>query len=99
MSKYMGLVKQRPKIFMAWKLEHIPRDFNERADALAVVATSILIKETIFLPIYYQPTSSIATDQVSQIDEMSPSWLTPILHYLSSGEPQNNITEVHKVSV
>ena len=58
---------------MAWKLEHIPRDSIERADALAVVVASIQIKETVFLPIYYQPTSSITTDLVSQIDEMGSS--------------------------
>ena len=68
MAKYMSLVKQRLGSFAGWKLEHIPRDSNERPDTLAVVVASIPIKETIFLPIYYQPTSSIATDRVSQID-------------------------------
>ena len=84
---------------MAWKLEHIPRDSNERVDALAIVAASILIKEMVFLLIYYEPTSSITTDRVSQIDETSFSWLTSILHYLISGELSNNRTEAHKVEV
>ena len=53
MARYMGLVKQQLGNFVAWKLEHIPRDSNERADALAAVAVSIPIKETIFLLIYY----------------------------------------------
>ena len=100
MARYMGLVKQRLGSFAAWKLEHIPRDSNERVDALAVVAVSILIKETVFLPIYYQLASFIATDQISQIDETSPSsWLTHILYYLSSGELPNNRIEAHKVRV
>ena len=99
MARYMGLVKQRPGNFATWKLEHIPRDSNERAYALAVVATSILIKEIVFLPIYYQTTSSIATDRVSQVDKTSSSWLTPILHYLSSRELLNNKAEAHKVQV
>ena len=60
MAKYVTLVKQRLGNFSAWKLEHIPKDYNEKADALAAVATSLLITETIFLPIYYQPDSSIA---------------------------------------
>ena len=97
--KYMGLVKQRLGSFEAWKLEHIPRDSNERADALAAVTASIPIKETIFLPIYYQPTSSITTDQVSLIDGTRPSWLTPILNYLSLGELSNNRTKAHKVRI
>ena len=49
MARYMGLVKQRLGSFRSWKLEHIPRDSNERADALAAVAASIPIKETVFL--------------------------------------------------
>ena len=73
MARYVGLVKQRLGSFVAWKLEHIPRDSNERADAFAVVAASIPIKEIVFLPIYYQPTSSIKTDRVSKIDEACPS--------------------------
>ena len=97
MARYMGLVKQRLWNFVAWKLGHILRDSNERVNALAVVAASIPIKETVFLPIYYQLALSITTDQVSQINESGSCWLAPILHYLSKGEFSNNITEAHKV--
>ena len=72
MAKYVTLVKQRLASFSAWKLEHVPRDCNERADALAAMAVSLLVTETIFLPIYYQPGSSIAIVRVSQVDETSP---------------------------
>ena len=83
MVKYMGLVKQRLGNFSAWKLEHIPRESNKRADALAAIDASIPIKETIFL--YYQLASSITTHRVSQIYESGSSWLVPILHFMSSG--------------
>ena len=73
MAKYVTLVKQCLASFSAWKFEHVPRDYNERADALAVVAASLPITKTIFLPIYYQSVSSIAIVWVSQIDETSPS--------------------------
>ena len=66
---------------MTWRLEHISRDLNEKVDALAAVAASIPIRETMFLSVYYQLTSSIATNQVSQIDEAIFSWLTLITHY------------------
>ena len=99
MAKYMGLVMQRLGSFTTWKLEHILRDSNEKADALAVVFTSIPIKEIVFLPIYYQLILSIATDRVSQIDKIGPPWLTPILHYLSSREFPNNGAEAHKFQV
>ena len=36
-------------------------DSNEKADDLASMAASLPITETIFLSIYYQPVSSIAS--------------------------------------
>ena len=65
MVKYVSWGKQRLGSFLVWKLEHVPRDCNDKADALAAVAASLLITETIFLPIYYQPFSSITSSQVS----------------------------------
>ena len=59
MAKYASLVKQKLDTLSAWKIEHVPWDCNERADALAAVAASLSIRETIFLPIYYQSDSSI----------------------------------------
>ena len=84
---------------MAWKLENTPRDSNEKADALAAVAASIPIRATMFLPIFYQQKSSITIAQVSQIDEACFSWLTPIMHYLSLGELQDNKIEALKIQV
>ena len=99
MIKYVCLVKLRLESFVVWKLEHIPRGSNERAYALTVMVASLLIKETVFLLIYYQPASSIAINQVNEIDEVGSSWMTPIVHYLSSGElPDNKIT-AHKIHV
>ena len=65
MAKYVTLVKQRLTSFLPWKLKHVLRDCNERADALAAVAASLPITETIFLLIYYQLGSSLATVRVS----------------------------------
>ena len=73
MAKYAPLVQQRLSTLSAWKLEHVPKDSNEKVDALAAVVASLPIKETIYLPIYYQPGSSILHTQVSQIEEAPPS--------------------------
>ena len=82
MAKYVGQVKQQLRGFATWKLKHILKDSNERADSLATIVASIPVKETMLLPIYYQLTSSVTTDRVSRIDEAGPSWLTPIRHTL-----------------
>ena len=53
MVKYASLVKQWLRSFAAWTLEHISRDSNEKANALAAVVPSISIRETVFLSVYY----------------------------------------------
>ena len=58
---------------MAWKLEHILRDSNEKAEALAVVVAPLPIKETMLLPVYYQLELPITASWVNEIDEACPS--------------------------
>ena len=99
MAKYASLVKQKLNTLSAWKLEHVPRDCNERADALATVASSLSIKETIFLLIYYQPGSSILHSQVSQIEEVPPSLMDPIQLYIATRELPNDRDKDHKVQI
>ena len=99
MEKYASLVKQKLSIFIAWKLEHVCRDSNEWADALVVVAASLLIKETIYLPIYYQPGSFILHTKESQVEESSPSWMDPIRLYIATGELPNDRSMAHKIQI
>ena len=99
MTKYVSLVKQRLGSLEAWKLEHIPRDYNEKVDTLAAVAASLSITETVFLPIYYQSDSSIITTRVSQVDEVSPSWMDPIVQYINTGELPNERDKAHKIQI
>ena len=98
-AKYVNLINLRLGTFAAWRLEHIPRRSNRNADALVVLAASLLIKETLLLPIYYQLESLITTNQVNEVEEAAPSWLTPIVHYLSLREPSDDKAEAHKIQV
>ena len=99
MAKYDFLVKQKLSTLRTWKLEHIPRDNNERVDALAVVAASLPIKETIYLPIYYQSGSSILHTQVSLIEEAPTSWMDHVRLYIVTGELPNDRSRAHKVQI
>ena len=99
MAKYVTLVKQRIASFSTWKLEHVPRASNEKADALASVAASLPITETIFLSIYYQSDSSIAIIRVNQVGETSPSWMDPITQYINTRELPNEKDKAHRVQV
>ena len=96
MTKYVSLVTLRLGNFMAWQLEHVSRYSNEKAEALAAVAVSLPIKETVLLLIGYQPESSITTSRVNEIDKACPSWMTPLVHYLSWGELSDNRAKAHK---
>ena len=99
MTKYVYLIKQKLNTLSTWKLEHVPRDCNERADALATVATSFPISETVFLPIYYQPDSSILGAHINQIKEVPPSWMDPIRLYIATGELTNDRGKAHKIQI
>ena len=96
MVKYVSRVKQRLNSFLVWKLEHVPKDSNEKADSLASVAAS-LPTEIIFLPIYYQLVSSIASPQVNQVDKDPLSWMDPITLYLSTGQLPTKRDKAHKL--
>ena len=97
MVKDVLRVKQRLSNFPVWKLEHVPKDCNEKADALASVAASLPLNETILLPIYYQPTSSINSPKIKQVDENTPSWMDPISLYLSTGQLPTERDKAHKL--
>ena len=62
MTKYVCLDKLQLESFVSWKLEHIPRVSNEKANALATVVSSLLTKEIVLLTVYYQLMSSIAAN-------------------------------------
>ena len=99
MAKYVCLVKLRLDRFTAWKLEHILMGSNEKVGALVAVAASLPTKEIMLLPVYYQSGSSIAANQVNDIDEACPSWMTPIIRYMSLGELPDSKVKSHKIQV
>ena len=99
MTKYVFLVKRKLNTLLTWKLEHVPLDCNERANALAAVAASFSITETVFLPIYYQPDFSILGAQINQIEEVPPSWMDPIRLYIATGELPNDRGKAHKIQI
>ena len=57
------------------------------------------IAETIYLPIYYQPGSSISPAQVSQVEKSPLSWMDPIRLYIATGELPDDRSKAHKVQI
>ena len=99
MEKYASLVKEKLSTLATWKLEHIPRDSNTRADALAAVVASLPVTKTIYLPIYYQQDSFISHTQVSQVEESPPFWMDSIRLCIAIGELPDNRGTTHKIQI
>ena len=99
MAKYVSLINLWLGSFTACWLEHVPRISNENVDAFVAIVVSLPIKETMLLPVYYQPESLISTNRVNEVYETSPSWMTLVVRYLSSGELLDNRAETNKIQV
>lgn len=74
MARYLILVDSLMNKLERWSIRCVPREKNGQAnaltgreDALARVATTLLIQETTMLPIYLQATSFIFHEQVNDI--------------------------------
>ena len=63
------------------------------------MAASLPITETIYPPIFYQPSSSILHTQVSQAKESPPSWMDPIRLYITIGELPDDRGMAHKIQI
>ena len=79
MAKYVSLINLRLGNFAAWRLEHVRRSSNEKADALVAIVASLPIKETMLLPVYFQQELWITTNRVNEIDEIGLSWMTSVV--------------------
>ena len=99
MAKYVSLINLRLRSFTAWRLEHVSRISNENVDAFVAIVVSLPIKETVLLPVYYQPESSISTNRVNEVYETGPTWINLIVRYLSLGEFLDNRAETNKIQL
>nr|CAN82734.1 hypothetical protein VITISV_028708 [Vitis vinifera] len=102
-ARYLAKVKDTLQRFTEWTIEKIRRTENGRADALAGIAASLPIKETIFLPIHVQANSSVAeTSTCSAIEASQPDgqeWTNNIAQYLRIGTLPEDPKQAHKIRV
>ena len=59
MTRYLAIVEKRLKKLDEWIIKWVPREENGKVDALAEVATSLLINRMVMFPIYLQATPFI----------------------------------------
>ena len=59
MARYLSNVQTSLDKLSKWAIKRISRSENTQDDALAEIATTLLVKVAVLLPIYIQDTSSI----------------------------------------
>ena len=85
MVAYLDLAKNLLKFFSEFNIERVGREHNGHANSLAGLASSVALDFRRTITVEVQDSSSIAKSSqasISQI-EMGPSWMDPILDYLS----------------
>lgn len=82
-----------------WQVKRIPNEKNGKADVLVRVVTTLLITESIMLPVNVQPTPSIASEQVHDIAHTDIGWMQHIINYLRTGEAPKDGKQAHKLRV
>ncbi|KAL6322060.1 hypothetical protein AAG906_003460 [Vitis piasezkii] len=82
-----------------WVVKRIPSTENVQANALAGIATTLLVKEAILLPIYLQVASSIVVAPICSASETGISWMHEIETYLLIGNLPKENKHAHKIWV
>jgi hypothetical protein len=84
MSRYRTLAKELTAGFLCLKLTKVPREENQRADALARIASAIDPNPGNLVPI--ETLESRSTEsmpaEVNHLRLEEANWMTPILEYL-----------------
>ena len=82
-----------------WAIKRIPRTENAQVGALAGIATTLPIKETILSLVYLQATSLIATAPICNTSETDIGWMHEIKMYLRTGDLLEESKQAHKVQI
>ena len=86
MAAYLAKVTVKLSTFERGSIEQIPREQNSNADALAKLATSEEMETLGLVPVEFleKPSIEEVRAEVEMIDAR-PTWMTPILEYLTAG--------------
>ena len=96
MKKYLSKVQELQKLFHKFTITQIPRSKNKRADALSKLASSTFAHLTKNFLVEIVPHRSIDAKPVSSVEEPGPTWMDPIVNYLTTGTLPDDPTEARK---
>lgn len=77
-----AMVEDCLKKLNKWVVKRVPRKENLKVDALVGIASTILIRKIVMLPIYLQATPSIIPEPLCSANEANLGWMHDIVKYL-----------------
>ena len=83
MAAYLEKVKIAFEDFEFYSVEQIPREDNALVDALVRLATSKEAEELSIVPVEVLHEPSIVQSREIELIEEKPTWMSPIIAYLS----------------
>ncbi|KAL5564335.1 hypothetical protein UlMin_027499 [Ulmus minor] len=99
MASYLEHIKILQPAFEEFDISQIPRVDNSHADALANLGSSIPITESQKIPLLYLQWPAVWKDPPAEVTtiDASDSWMTPIVHYLTSDELPEDRNEARRL--
>ncbi|KAI3829139.1 hypothetical protein L1987_03255 [Smallanthus sonchifolius] len=97
MIEYLKKTKEMMLQFQECSIEHIPRSQNRKADALSKLASvqfAHLAKE---IRVQTLDKPSICTEEISHLEDVGWTWMTPLMAYLKEGILPENRAEALKL--
>lgn len=100
MRKYLEKVKEIKQQFLSFRIQNISRTKNKIADALSKLASTSFAHLTKKVLVETLQKSSIEREvEVKVIEEEGPTWMTPIVEYLTSGLLPEERDQARKIKV
>ncbi|XP_062086151.1 uncharacterized protein LOC133792258 [Humulus lupulus] len=90
MAVYLAKAQEMLHNFRRFTIQHVLREYNSNADALAKLATTKDAELINIVPIDYLDAPSISAPDEVEVIQPQDGWMEPIIKYLVSGElPQD----------
>nr|XP_043639375.1 uncharacterized protein LOC122610449 [Erigeron canadensis] len=100
MKKYLEKVRQIRQQFLSFRIQNISRSKNKIADALSKLASTSFAHLTKKVLVETLERSSIEeSPTVAPIEEDDPTWMTPIIDYLTNGTLPADRDQARKIRV
>ncbi|GJX13929.1 reverse transcriptase domain-containing protein [Tanacetum coccineum] len=100
MIKYLEKVKGLVSGFANFSISQVPRSKNKKADALSKIASTSFIHLSKQVLVDVLQEKSIQEKEVTtMVEEVGPTWMTPIMEYLKDGTLPGDRNEASKLRI